>query len=611
MPLRSRNAGRVALAAALIGGVAIAIPVFAQKSPESLLPPGFNSPAPPAAGPDQPVEATPAPAPAVPSEVPQLSLAPPAPGNTLEAAAQNATENAVDAKFAKQELPDWAKRPTTDIGPLTPEKSGMGTDAFGGSNGANGIYLAGMMRRLNAPIASRWASILLRRALLTDVPTPRAIDPANWVAARVWLLLRMGEADAARLLLEQIDVENYNPRLYEMALQTALATADPTAICPIAEQGGQLDGSDGWTLARAICAAFSGDGGTAGALIDQVRGKDHGNIDALLAERLTGAAQNSRRAVNIEWSGVYQLTSWRFGMASAVGLSIPDSLYDSVSPRVRMWQARAPMLALPDRLAAARLAATYGVLSNATLVDIYSQLFSAGDPNATDTPEAWLRTAYVGRDAGARIEALRKLWDKPADQRDRYADAILTARAAARITPADTHKDEIPSLIDAMLSAGLDIQAAHWAPIVASLSGSKGDEAWALLAVGSPKPVMALSDRRIAKFGARDGSDQRKRAQLLFAGLAGLGRLDQSDEESLAAELGVPIGARNTWTRAIDAAAAHRQDGTVALLAAVGLQSGDWRGIPAFQLFHIVQDLRQTGHEAEARMIAAEAVSRS
>jgi len=41
----------------------------------------------------------------------------------------------------------------------------------------------------------------LRRALLTRVGTPGNVSAPDWVAERAWLLLRMGEADGARMLV--------------------------------------------------------------------------------------------------------------------------------------------------------------------------------------------------------------------------------------------------------------------------------------------------------------------------------------------------------------------------------------------------------------------------
>ena len=70
------------------------------------------------------------------------------------------------------------------------------------------------------------------------------------------------------------------------------------------------------------------------------------------------------------------------------------------------------------------------------------------------------------------------------------------------------------------------------------------------------------------------------------------------------------IGANDSWTRAIDQAAADGEAGTVTLLAAVGMQTAAWRGVPPAALYRIVASLRAAGLEGEARMIAAEAIAR-
>ena len=62
--------------------------------------------------------------------------------------------------------------------------------------------------------------------------------------------------------------------------------------------------------------------------------------------------------------------------------------------------------------------------------------------------------------------------------------------------------------------------------------------------------------------------------------------------------------------RAIDRAASTEQAGTVVLLAAVGMQTPAWSGVPAEALYHAVAALRAVGMDGEARMIAAEAIAR-
>ena len=62
--------------------------------------------------------------------------------------------------------------------------------------------------------------------------------------------------------------------------------------------------------------------------------------------------------------------------------------------------------------------------------------------------------------------------------------------------------------------------------------------------------------------------------------------------------------------RKIDRAAELGNPALVALLAGVGMQGSGWDKMTARHLFHIVRALDRVGLNAEARMIAAEAVAR-
>ncbi|WP_204307392.1 hypothetical protein, partial [Enterobacter hormaechei] len=78
---------------------------------------------------------------------------------------------------------------------------------------------------------------------------------------------------------------------------------------------------------------------------------------------------------------------------------------------VRYWQALAPQLSPRQRAAAAELAATAGVFSNAGLVDLYSEIAEGDDANTTEGGVARdLRVAYTDSDVGDRIKAIRTLW---------------------------------------------------------------------------------------------------------------------------------------------------------------------------------------------------------
>jgi hypothetical protein len=91
--------------------------------------------------------------------------------------------------------------------------------------------------------------------------------------------------------------------------------------------------------------------------------------------------------------------------------------------------------------------------------------------------------------------------------------------------------------------------------------------------------------------------------------LAGLGRVDAESQKDFAEKIEINPFTQSKWSRAISAAAQRGEAGTVVLLSAAAMQAPDWSTIPAQHLYYITRSLRQVGLEAEARMIAAEAVS--
>lgn len=577
----------------LLAGTALiaagAFPAFSQDAPESLLPPGFED-----SNTLPPREEAPRPdAPAPQAQTP--------PGMTVltdETELEAPEENLPPPV----EMPDFARRSTDVVGTLGPDGWGMGNGAFGNANGA---LLSTLMRRMDAPLPSRWTSIMLRRALMSRVPAPPHVHPVDWVAERAWLLLRMGEADAARMLVQAVDVDQFTPRMFSVAVQTALATADPAALCPLVEPGRRYSDEAVWTLSDAICAALAGEASRASALIDQARRRGTARgADLLLAEKIVGAGTDTRRAVTIEWEDVDRLNTWRFGLAAAAGVEIPQPLIDAAGPQMRAWQARAPMIPVDQRVDAAQTAASLGVFSNASLVEMQSLIADSLDVTEVQgSVGARLRDAYTANGMNARVEAIRSLWQEAESPSDRYARHILTAVAAARLAPSADLGADAPRLIASMLSAGMDRAAIRWSGAVEDMEGGAArDLAWALLAVASPDPEVEIGSGQIESFRSNDDSEGKHRSDLLVAALAGLGRI--------APDGGAEFAQENAWTRALDAAVRARQPGTVALLAGVGMQTPDWRGVPPGHLYRIVRALRLVGMDYYARMIAAEALGR-
>ncbi|WP_375392667.1 hypothetical protein [uncultured Sphingomonas sp.] len=591
-----RTSRKVALSIALASAAQFVFgPALGQDRPESILPPGFGQPqtqptAEPSVRPSAAAGASTAVVEPLPTPEPSVT----------QSATPSPTPTADPTLLAYYELPPFARRPLGHVGPVTASDGGLPADAFGVEDGR---YLETLMRRLSAPLPSRWLSILLRRALLSEVDTPHHVDGANFAAERAWLLLRMGESVGARAVVQAVDDADYTPKLYQVALNAMLATGDPAGLCPLADRGRATTGEPGWALAQAMCAGLTGAPKQAATLIAAARRRHlAGGVDLLLARKVAGAGGG--QAITIEWDAVDRMTPWRFGLATATGVAVPDPLLATTGPQMGYWRALAPAIAPAARVRAAEAAAAQGVLSNAALVDLYASLGASTDDDPVDpvtTAAAQdLGAAYADPSADARLQAIKRLWGDPTP----YARLVLTARAAARVPPSAARAADADRLVAAMLTAGLTESAARWRPVAAT-----GGDAWAMLAVADPgAPTLRYSD--LSGY-AGSGGDARLKQRLLFAGLAGLGRLQRDDVERAAAALDVRIGATDRWTAAIDRAAANGEVGTVVLLAAIGMQTPSWRGVPPAALYRIVAALRAVGMENEARMIAAEAIARA
>ena len=605
-PPESGRRPRLLLCLALAG---VALPALAQ---ESLLPPTFNEAPPPAEQPQQQQqEADPQPdSSAREAARPVRGTAADSGGGLVESDTLSPEELAeLPEPPPPVELPPGSERDPRLVGAIDPQVWGYGAAPWGS---ANGQFLSGLMRRLDTPLPSRWLHITLRNALLSRSPAPPLVNPVDWVAERAWLLLRMGEADAAAMLVAGVDVADFTDKMTQVAVQSALATADPAALCPLRERMRQVEAKV-LPLTEAMCAAIQGDAGNASSRIEQARRRGAvGGIDFVLADKVVGAGADTGRAATVEWDGVEGLTAWRFGLATATGMVPPGSLLDRTPARVRAWQARAPLLSAEQRLPSARIAAGLGVFSSTALGDLYSILYDQTDASDLGETDAWqLRQAFVARDPSQRVAAMRRLWGEGADPLQRLAGEALVSLAATRIQPDAAYGSDTPRLIASMLAGGYDREAARWAGVVGDL-GDEGaaDRAWALLALGTQAPV-DLSEGRIESFIDRDDSPDKLRSRLLVAGLAGTARIDGALATSLNQSYGLGIGRQNGWTRLAEQAGDRRQAGSATLLAAIGMQANRPDRIPSSHLYRALTAMRLAGLDFQARMVAAEMLART
>ena len=605
--------------AIFLAGAALALTsTLALAAPESLLPGQYDDPAPAPA--PRPAPA-PAPVPVAPTAPGSSLVIQPLPGPELTgpvapialppnfptlAELEAMDEDEIDELLGlkpKFDIPPAARRAVRQVGVIDVAEGGF---AAGLLDNQPPALIRAAIAANRGPLVSRWGHILLRRALASRMDAPRGMNPVTFAALRAALLNRMGEGQTARALVQDVDSANYDTALASAAFDAYLATGDLLGMCPVAQLRSTLRDDAEWRMTRWICASYSGSGREAERQLQRMLYYGEApRIDALLAQRFAGAAGEGRREVTIEWNGVEELTPWRFALSRALGVDLPQTLRGAAPARFDFADVLTPAVPLQDRIAAADRAGARGVLSASAMVDLYSQLWAEDIDRDTRTGAANLREAYVAQDPAARLAAIQELWGGDDLGDTGYGRRVLTAYAAARLPVNDTLVDDAGPIVGSMLAAGLDRNAMRWGAVV-----PEGGLAWALLALAQPQRRSQVGSGAVGNFVDDDGSQEQRKSQFLVAGLAGLGRLDAGTVSSLSSQLDINLTRESPWSRKIDRAAELNNPALVALLVGLGMQGSGWDKMTARHLYHIVRALDRVGLNAEARMIAAEAVAR-
>jgi hypothetical protein len=601
-----------------IAGALLAVSsTLALAQPKSLLPPGFDNPTPtpsPSPAPAPRPAAAPAPlrtgAPAV-QPLPGVAIVPAAPGAVPlpanlppVAELEKMDPDQLDELFGlkpKYDIPPGAQSALVKVGVVGVGEGGFPSHSLEGQPAS---LIRAALAGTTGPLVSRWGHILLRRALASRLDAPQGMDPVEFAALRADLLDRMGEGAVARALVQDVDSANYNPQLAAAAFNAYIETGDLVGICPVEQLKSDLLDTPHWHLMDAICAAFNGEGRRAESDLDKALSRGTApRIDVLLAQRYAGAAGEGQKSVTIEWNGVDQMTPWVLALSRALGIDIPDRLVPKADSTLLRNDVLYPATPLLRRVTAADAAARDGILSSAAMVDLYADLWADSEIGSGDKDDArQLREAYVASDPKARLSAIHSLWGGSTPD---YGRQVLTAYAAARLPVDKNLTDNAAPIIASMLAAGLDRNAMRWAGLV-----SEGSQGWALLALAQPERQGAVPSSALDTYLDGDKSSDQRKSRFLVAGLAGLGRLDAGDVRSFSGRLGVDLNRQTRWSDAIDKAGQFHNPALVALLAGLGMQGSGWDKMTARHLFHIVRALDQAGLDAEARMIAAEAVAR-
>lgn len=576
MRARTLCAG-AALGALLLGQAS------AQDAPESLLP---------AARPASEVAPTPLPGVAQP-ETP------------AEEAVSDAAPLPVQAPPPKPKIRRAPSGPQLPLGWLGPAQGGLGADIWRGS-GAKSVNT--VLRTIRQPLASRWMNILLRRALVSMADDPKGASTGDIAATRALALLRVGEAHAAKRLMDRLGVERFTRLAYFVAPQAQLLAGDIPALCAITVTGPAIFTDPQWDLFGAICAALEGDAAQAALVLDDLRERAAADpIELQLADQVaTAVGGGGNRGVNVDWplgpeAQTYVLTPYRLGMALAGRSELPSTLRARLGQAGYSWVARHAETPVDLRFQAVPPALLAGVLPLDDAIGTWAQAAQANpDVLQADTYPARLRAAYVAPGARSKLAAIRRFWGD-AGSPGRIARLLLSARVVAGVTPADSA--DAPDMVRALAFGGSWRQALRWGAVM----GDR-DTVWPILAAldpRAPRTGSAFNDWADTLDSARDAD----RAKALAAAVvAATGADPYGDAARAMLDRGGVALAPTPLADTLSAAIRRDRHGELIVRCARLL------AVPAVDPSHVhvaLAALNRAGYRQDAALIGAELLIRA
>ncbi len=482
-----------------------------------------------------------------------------------------------------------------------PGRFGLGTAAWRGSSGG---FATQLMLKMGALSSARYQHILLRRLLLTPAVPPVGADPVKFLNARAHLLLRMGEVEAAKIVLDTLPHAAFTRQSYAVAVQAHMAAIDLPSACPLATRAIVFSPDTQWPLISGVCSALQGDEGGAALGLDIARQEGKVNrFDLMLAEQMVTALSGGGRGGEIAWPDNGKFTSYRVGGVYSGGQRFPRRALLSAPVVVQNWLARSGAVDSDTRWALAWTATARGVMSAAEFSSLWAARGALMDERARAyRPEGVYQRAFVEPKLAARQTAFRQLLNLGKSEASRSAIWSLLAAPAAAYPVRTDQLNFAPTLARAMIIGGRTREAARWWALASNSNSPQARQLWALLLVARGGKTLPVSQDDADNWvAAQSGDDKDRRIEMTFAALQGLGY-------RLKAPLGKnPSLADSDLFDKLADAVKRRARGEVVLLSHLAL-GHSWSQLDPSTLYTVLRAYVAVGLDAEARMIGAEAM---
>ncbi|MCA3245294.1 MAG: hypothetical protein ING29_02330 [Azospirillum sp.] len=510
-------------------------------------------------------------------------------------------------------------------GLLEPDRGGLPADAWAGT--ARRIAER-LVRDLPAPVASLPARDMAVRLLASTLASPAGEGEANLTALRARKLGDLGDLAGAEALAERVPAREADGQLARARLDAAWLAGRDEEACALARDALARERHPDFQKALMFCQALAGERQRAemglALLRDQGVPEDTNFVALLLAQGGDG------RGVRLD--NPRTLTPLGIAMLRGAKVPPPADLAQSDRPAVLLALLASAGLAPEIRLAAAERAEAFGAFGAEDLAKLYAELpltpAQLADPAAFARADggprgrAALFQAAQAAQAGARLEALRRLWALGRERGGYATLARASLGALAEIAPSPEHAAFAPDAARAFLLAGRIEDAREWLRF-ARAARVGGDQAaedryaglWALAAIAGlgwsdadePRAFLAWREATM-RIDARGAPARVALAATLLAGLGHLpaGGAFAAFPETAPARAQAALPHPAVWTALHQAAVAGRTAETIAL-AAQALGTEGPAGAAPQTLLAVLDALRAVGQDGAARALALEA----
>ena len=503
---------------------------------------------------------------------------------------------------------------TNTVGTLDEETGGFRRDMWQRSDGA----VVGKLLGLLDP-GSGVALELSRRLLLTSSDPPEGVD--DWLDRRIERLIALGLQHDAGELMDRAGLRTLGPAGRLARIDTLFLGGDSDAACR--EVRAVLESQDVPSLAPALVFCQRRDGQDAAADLSLAVLQDTGlDVDpAFLA--LDGALAASGPAALESLEGV---TPLHFAMAVASGAAFSQASLGGASPPLLRAIADHAGTPVETRLAAAERCAALGIMSGSELGTLYREAQTGPEAGAPGRARLYRDAvgAVLDKERARHMAALVHHGARERDPAVFRAAARAAASQIVTMTPAPDLGWFSAEATLTLLAAGEPEEAARWWPLIerrALLDESAAAEAavfWPLLRLWMGEDLADDGSGMERWWGTIAGvAPQRahRMGSLYLVLMAALG--DRAAEPLLddilagwdgrAEPAGEGESVRPGLLVALEAAARDGRLGETVLLSLVLLGPGGAAGADVPTLRSVIEALRQSGLESEARLLALEA----